>query len=178
MLSVLGTPPLRAAAPEALEEGYLGGRGPYRGRVIDAATRQPLAGGVVLAVWRYDVPVVGHMAQVVYDVLEVVTDAQGSFTVEAPAIERQAPPRTRFPTFTIFKPGYIYFRGLLADPDVLAERHLRPLLAIVELTPNAGVGRAARSRNSPTLTTDIPAEKTPNFLRALEEEHQGLLREP
>ena len=167
--------------PGDAEDEYLRGRGPYRGRVIDAKTRQPIPGAVIVAVWSYDVPAEVHMTSAVYDALEVLTDAQGNFAVEAPAIERQAPRGTRFPQFTIFKPGYLYFGGELAAPDVLAERHLRPLLAVVELTPNAGVGRAARSRNAPTLSPLLPyvrPEKLPNFLKALEEERQELLREP
>ena len=34
--------------------------GPYRGRVIDAETKEPLAGAVVLVYWLRNAPAIGH----------------------------------------------------------------------------------------------------------------------
>ena len=55
--------------------------GPYRGRVVDAETKQPLAGAAVLAVWRWGGPGLGHPSEGFHDALEVLTDANGEFVV-------------------------------------------------------------------------------------------------
>ena len=48
--------------------------GPYRGRVIDAETKQPLEGAVVLAVWENKTPGVAGYGYSYLDSEEVLTD--------------------------------------------------------------------------------------------------------
>jgi hypothetical protein len=155
-----------AQAREKGDEAYLHGtRGPYRGRVADATTKKPIAGAVVLAIWYYDVPALVQMNTQYHDALEVLTDSQGYFVVDAPAAENHAPARTTFPVFTIFKPGYVPFEGWLASPEAMADRQARPLLGVVELQ------RAEPGRNrSPFPGNQVPREKMPRLLKAIEEE--------
>jgi hypothetical protein len=163
------------------EEGgevYLWGQGPYRGRVIDAETQAPIEGAVVVAVWYYDVFALVQTNTMFHDALEVLTDAQGYFVVNAPAIERRAPRQTRFPVFTIFKPGYLYFRGWFASPEEMAERPNRDLLGVVELEPIAGKGRKKRQENLGVLPGGgVPDHKIPKLISAYAEELEAMKKE-
>ena len=56
--------------------------GPYRGRVIDAETREPLAGAVVLVYWIRNAPAIGHgPAESFLGAEEALTDDRGEFIV-------------------------------------------------------------------------------------------------
>ncbi len=116
LLGVILATSCAAATIPREEEWYLRGpQGPYRGRVIDAQTKNPISGAAVVAVWNIDMPVLVERHSVVFDVVEVLTDTEGYFVVDAPEIEGRAPRNTKFPVFTIFKPGYRYFPGWFAD---------------------------------------------------------------
>ena len=95
---LVGAPDLASAA-----------KGPWRGQVLDAETKQPLEGVVVLAYWnryRFSLAqlVVGHQAPEFFDAVEAVTDAEGRWEI----------PKKSFPFFAdiggpffhYFKPGY------------------------------------------------------------------------
>jgi hypothetical protein len=88
-------------------DGYVNGqKGTYRGRVLDAGTGRPLAGVVVVAVWRrVRVVPLGHRSEH-YAAREALTNESGDWVIEAHDLESSAPRRTRRPTFTIFLPGY------------------------------------------------------------------------
>jgi hypothetical protein len=81
-------------------------RGPYRGQVIDADTRAPLVGAVVVARWTRDRIYPLHSLNEHYAVREVLTDSEGRFVIDARDVEENAPKRTRHPEFRIFLPGY------------------------------------------------------------------------
>lgn len=56
--------------------------GPYEGKVIDAQTRQPVKGAVVLGVWnKYQLTVGGAIGEF-YDNAEVLTDENGHFKID------------------------------------------------------------------------------------------------
>jgi hypothetical protein len=80
--------------------------GPYRGNVIDAETKQPLSGAVVLAIWYREVPVAPHSPAVDYhDAIEVLTDARGEFMVPA-RTHLTTIGKIREPDLVIYYPGY------------------------------------------------------------------------
>ncbi|MDO8283342.1 MAG: hypothetical protein Q7U10_12105 [Thermodesulfovibrionia bacterium] len=56
--------------------------GPYEGRVIDAETKQPIEGVVVLGVWYKQIPNVAGSNSIYYDAKETVTDKNGEFRIE------------------------------------------------------------------------------------------------
>jgi len=80
--------------------------GPYRGRVVDAGTKQPISRAVVVAVWEKEAVVRGFGTTVVHAVREVLTDSRGEFAMPFKDIERRAPPKTIRPRFLIFAPGH------------------------------------------------------------------------
>jgi hypothetical protein len=86
---------------------YLGHpRGPYRGRIVDADTKVPLPGAVVVALWRRDRVYPFQVNSENYAVRETVTDSEGRFVMEVRDIEEGAPRRTHKPEFLVFLPGY------------------------------------------------------------------------
>jgi hypothetical protein len=167
------------AASERELEGYLrGSEGPYRGRVIDARTKKPIKDVIVVAVWYYDFWTPVHSVETYYDALEVVTDDQGYFVVDAPQIERRAPSRTNFPRFTFFKPGYASYRGWFASEKELAQRKQIPLLGIVELERIDHLSKQEQLRKFPPDPTvsGVPANKIPTFVKTEAEHREALLR--
>ena len=95
---VVGAPDLASAA-----------KGPWRGQVLDAETKQPLEGVVVLAYWyRYRFHpaqlVVGHQAPEFFDAVEAVTDAEGRW--EIPKKDFPFFANIGGPFFEYYKPGY------------------------------------------------------------------------
>ncbi len=55
--------------------------GPYRGKVIDAETQEPLEGVVVLGVWYREYPTPAGAVHKFYDAKETVTDKNGEFSI-------------------------------------------------------------------------------------------------
>jgi hypothetical protein len=55
--------------------------GPYRGKVIDAETLEPLEGVVVLGVWYKEYPTPAGAVHKFYDAKETVTDKNGEFSI-------------------------------------------------------------------------------------------------
>ena len=56
--------------------------GPYKGRVIDADTRQPIEGVVILGVWNREIITAGGATHNFYDAMETVTDKNSEFEVK------------------------------------------------------------------------------------------------
>ena len=56
--------------------------GPYKGRIVDAETNQPLEGVVVLGVWNKVNLNVVEATRSFYDSIEVTTDKNGEFNIK------------------------------------------------------------------------------------------------
>lgn len=155
--------------------------GPWRGQVLDAESRQPLDGVVVLAYWyRYRFHpvhlVVGHQAPEFFDAVETVTGAQGRWEIAKKSFPVFA--NIGGPFFQYYKPGYARWR--YAGQDT-AEWHQLPgaeqmrrakEMALAVWTEEGGKVELlpARSREEqvkmeyPTL---IPMARTPLSLGAI-----------
>ena len=85
--------------------------GPWSGKIIDAETKEPIEGAVVLAVWEkiYASPTGNH--SYFFDAVESVTDREGRFLIEEFKAINILPVLRWLdgPWFTIFKPGYTPF---------------------------------------------------------------------
>lgn len=84
--------------------------GLYRGRVVDAVTKQPLAGGIVSFVWTRTVEMPGrpHLTEELHGVAEVTTDANGRFRVRAPSARGRAIVDVHLEGPLVFVPGYFF----------------------------------------------------------------------
>lgn len=97
--------------------------GPWRGKVIDAETKKPIEGAVVVAVFHYRTitPVGG--SDVFLDAKETTTNTNGQF--EIPTQRYLSIPLFRDVQktidFTIYKPGYDYFPEAIAPKTKNAE---------------------------------------------------------
>ena len=82
---------------------------PFDGKVIDADTKEPIAGAVVLAVYYFTSYTVAGSNSYVEDGQETLTDKNGEFKV--PRIRRWFVLHRGYPegVLTIFKPGYGVF---------------------------------------------------------------------
>ena len=143
--------------------------GPFRGRVIDAQTRQPLAGAAVVAVWYWEGWGPGHPSERWHDAIEVVTGQDGEFVL---------PRKTFFslsgvvgePLITIYYPGYKDFLGgrTLAVPET---GPVEPKL--VELV-SASSPERPRYAGIPAEIGGVPDAKIPNLIRLVNQERRAL----
>ena len=92
----------------------------YHGLVIDADTRQPIKGAVVVAEWLEEQGTPTGGSSRLYDVKEALTDAKGEWKIRGPRGVRSESLEdvyivlsmisfshyTKTPTFIVFKPGY------------------------------------------------------------------------
>jgi len=103
--------------------------GPYRARVVDLETKQPIQGAAVVAVWVKESGIlVPHPIETIEDVQETVTDENGEFVFES---YKGTPPgpfeELGKPIFTIFKPSYqVYGHGGLPKTLVVELRPWKP----------------------------------------------------
>ncbi len=82
------------------------GAGPWQAQIVDAETKQPLEGVVVVVAWFKATASVGGWSQEYHDSEEVATDATGRFVIPARRFVNPNP-LVRFQLeFLFFKPGY------------------------------------------------------------------------
>ena len=147
--------------------------GPYRGRVVDAETKQPLAGAAVLAVWLWEGPGLGHPREGLHDVLEILTDADGEFTI---------PQKTHFslsgqigePHIIIYYPGYGFFPMFQVRPTGAALDSAFHDYTEVELSQWKTRDEREWNTSIPFLAGDAPNEKMPNLIRLVNQARKGL----
>jgi hypothetical protein len=153
-----------------------GYRGPYRGQVIDADTRKPLVGAVVVAMWTRDRIYPFHSVNERYAVREVLTDSEGRFVLDAKDVEEGAPKRTRYPEFRIFLPGYGAFPGFQRAPLGYTGGIFQRPGTIVELARLEDRQQQIRNLHhiEPGGFTERPLEELPLLVRAYNEERRRL----
>jgi hypothetical protein len=83
---------------------------PYRGKVIDADTKEPIEGAVVVAVWTREAPTFPTGEDVVFKkARETVTDKNGEFSIKPYHHYSLRPLSKLWLRWIIFKPGYASF---------------------------------------------------------------------
>ncbi len=148
--------------------------GPFRGRVVDAETEQPLAGAAVVIVWWWDSPGLGHAVEGMHDAVEVVTDAGGEFTV---------PQKTHVILFgevtrlyvVIYYPGY---KDFLGQKGFDVQEASTEQLKTVELVRAKTREERLRYADMPTGFLDVPDRKIPNLIRLVNVERKALGLQP
>lgn len=156
---LLGSPPARADAVEKW--------GPFRARIVDVETNEPIAGVAVLVIWWESVPNPVQGQRRFFDSRETVTDPEGRFVTP-----RLSPPFFSFrilpAEIVLFAPGYVEEsehvtpKGGQAFVDS-TEIRMRRLKTRLELMNK----RRARPGG-------VPDENMPGFLRAINIERKML----
>jgi hypothetical protein len=176
-----------AAATLSLAAGSADAAGPWKGRIVDAETGQPLAGVIVLASWWRRSPGAVHERREFHEAHEVVTDADGRFVVPAVPTSATSPfARVQGPRVIIFKGGYGQWqfrgepplRGSDAEQrsDWLEEawkRFAREGI-VIELPPLKTREERRDFRGMARPDPDIPGAKIGALTRALDAEEEWL----
>lgn len=85
--------------------------GPWKAQVVDAETKQPVQGVVVVAVWKKYLPVEGTVGVFEYvDSIEEVTGGDGRFVIPERIFSNADRLILKEPDFYLFKPGYGQWR--------------------------------------------------------------------
>ena len=168
----------------------IGGEVPvYRGTVVDGATKAPLEGTVVLVVWYRKPIITMDGPRYFQNAVEVLTDAEGKFSVDAgPGINWN--PFTyllKRPHILIFKPGYgrwrfqgadtwEYYEG--ADRLRAARAQLEGDGAVMELPPLRTRKERREFLGHAEPTGQIPPSHMPRYLKAFDQERVFLGLQP
>ena len=152
--------------------------GPYKGKVIDAETKAPIVGAVVLAVWYRGAPGLGVSSTGFLDAEEVLTDKSGEFEVG------KHPPASLIPAtwvdgprIIIFYPNYGFYPIYQISPSPkLGREKLNEALekyAVIELPP-------LRTREEILKVyqlvdySNAPNENKPNLIRLMNQQRKEL----
>ncbi len=95
--------------------------GPWKGKIIDIETKEPIEGAVVLAVWERAYRTPAGDNTYFYEAKEVLTDKEGNFEIPAYRPINLLPiiSYIRGPNFTIFKPGYLSLSDRYLDENII-----------------------------------------------------------
>ena len=148
-------------------------RGPWKGKVVDANTKAPIEGAVVVAVWEkstFGGP--GGPVESYFDAKETLTDKDGNF--EFPTYKYMHYEFIRAmtgPNFTIFKPGYGSYPNYQVSPTDLHDvfKHEVTVVELPKLTDND-----KRLWSMMEARTGAPREKTPKFYELINIERKNL----
>jgi len=80
--------------------------GPYRGTVVDAENKRPLAGAGVVLIWQRPDPQFPQR-RLTFLAREAMTDVAGQFVLDVALIEEEFAKQAFAPRIVIFKAGYI-----------------------------------------------------------------------
>lgn len=90
--------------------------GPYRGRVVDAETSEPIEGAVALVSWRRFYPMPFHATEGPFAARETVTGKDGRFSLPGAPLSWIPLTALSPPAFRVFKAGFDSFPSFL-DPE-------------------------------------------------------------
>ena len=169
----------------------------FKGRVIDADTKEPIEGAVVVASWNEERATVSGPSSRLKDVKETLTDKNGQWVIRGPrgmeggnitAIFTflTGTYYTRPPEFIIFKPGYCSWpagfgidacKGKMKGYGKNYHRAISEIIELPKLTEREDRLRARRI--GPIFSYDKEREaeimkKQKNFIRLLNQERKFL----
>jgi hypothetical protein len=171
----------------------------YEGKVIDAETKEPIEGAVVVAYWWEEKGAFLGSSERLRDVRETLTDRDGKWSITGPESDKKKIVRSmlsviaivwaiRNPGFIIFKPGYCSWpKGFSIDAckDKIGPGRIDQITEgkTVEFELPKLTNRGDRLRNCPNTissSSDDPREykkikkKQLEFLRLINEERRNL----
>ncbi len=161
-------------------------KGPWRGKVINAETKQPIEGAAVVAIWEKSVAGPAGREPFFLDAVETKTDKNGEFIIpwkwfiDIPLFRMVGGPY-----FTIYKPGYGDFPGMQVSPwppftvnpnPDYQSKLFRGKGAVVEL-PELKT-KKDRERAFAEAEGWVPLKKTPELMKLINSELKNLGYKP
>ena len=145
----------------------------YHGKVVDAETGEPIEGAVVVVAWHKKPFLAMDSPQYFHNAREVLTDAEGKFSVDAsPGIDWN--PLTyilKDPSIAIFKPGYGPFpTGHVKETSIEKTKKALLEMGTVVKLPKLRTKEEMRKVTTPEDTWFAPIvhyERIPNLVRII-----------
>lgn len=160
--------------------------GPWKGKIIDIETKEPIEGAVVLAIWQRAYRTPAGDNTYFYEAKEVITDKEGRYEIPAYTPINLLPiiSYIREPEFFIFKPGYLSLTGEYLEENVTDtptelsknDKFFRLAPGIIEL-PKLKT-REERKINLYSVPPSIPDDKMPKFIQLMNEEEIDIGLQP
>ncbi|MEW6053485.1 MAG: hypothetical protein AB1552_06820 [Nitrospirota bacterium] len=160
--------------------------GPWKGKIIDIETKEPIEGAVVLAIWQRAYRTPAGDNTYFYKAKEVLTDKEGRYEIPAYTPINLLPiiSYIREPEFFIFKPGYLSLSGRHLEENVIDnssefkrnKKIYRLAPGIIEL-PKLKT-REERKINLYSVPPSIPDDKMPKFIQLMNEEEIDIGLQP
>jgi hypothetical protein len=160
----------------------------FRGRVIDADTKQPIEGAVVVVIY-HRTAIFGFVDVIhgISDAMETLTDKNGEFFF--PAYNNSNPLwREDFASFIFFKPGYKSSNGPLevgnssmiekyfsiseSEIGKVGEIKLYKFHTWLTWTGPLGIVKLKKGEDNPLIPTDYRSDKLPFLFKALNEDRK------
>lgn len=162
----------------------------FKGKVIDADTKKPIEGAVVVASWSEERATPTGSTTRLKDVKETLTDKNGEWVIEGPKGREMSNITaiitfitgtyiTNTPEFIVFKPGYCSWpessrikacEGKMRTYNFTVSENLGEILELPRLT-----NREDRLRSLPSRVSGYGADKKQKeFIRLLNEERRHL----
>lgn len=159
--------------------------GPWKGRIIDIETKEPLEGVVVLAVWDRAYRTLAGDNTYFYEAKEVLTDKEGRFEIPSYRPINLLPiiSYIKGPEFTVFKPGYLSLSGRYLDENVIDNpAEFKRNEKIYKLAPGVIELPKLKTRDERlgiiSLPTSIPDDKMPKLIELMNKEAVDLGLKP
>ena len=157
---------------------------PYQGKVIDADTKEPIEGAVVVAIWTREAPYFPSGESVAFKkARETTTDKNGEFSIKPYHHYSLRPLSKLWLSWVIFKPGYASFspgsyprhpkvRPKGISPNGLTSKIFRPY-TVVEL-PKLKTRQERRKYRVTLPGQSVSAKKIPLLIHAYNSERVSL----
>lgn len=163
----------------------------FKGKVIDAATKAPIAGAVVVAAYYKSTMGVPHHYSSIINAQETLTDQNGEFSIPSYTTMIQPLSVSFYVDFIIYKPGYGNFPQQHVSPQKTGvrpedffsgdygkegeltwlDKKIKVTFGIVEL-PRLQT-REERLRAMPSGPGDVTSKELPLLFKAINEERRN-----
>jgi|Deesub1362A_J573_1020465.scaffolds.fasta_scaffold24991_2 hypothetical protein len=141
--------------------------GPYKGKVVDAETGEPIEGVVVLGVWYSTMPTPAGEVSKYYDAEETVTDKNGEF--EIPGKGLMFFTRVEPISVIIFKAGYSHYSLTWRELEREMKKERGKLII-----PLKKLSLRERLNRFGSYYVNLPNEKQKLLLQELEKEKKEI----
>lgn len=137
----------------------------FSGKVIDADTKEPIEGAVVVASWLEETATVAGPSTRSKDIKETLTDRNGEWTIRGPRGRDGGTITALFtfftntyytkrPEFIIFKPGYCSWPAGFGIPECKEKMKGYDIQQTIELPRLTDRSRETLSRNIPFIAAE------------------------